>query len=604
MHSVHYINTAGGIGLAQAFATHHANVFVRLERLTTESEALVTSFHQKLTAHPPFTVNEATKLLALYRDQLDIALLVHKEQTLTLATTGSGIIFLKRNEKIIELVAEGNIAQGPPMRGDEYVLTSGEFVDVSGGLEGFTYYFTHYTGPEVVELMKTSEDQSVVRGFVAVQYGTIPKPDPSVLVVDEQIIPPSAPDVDTQIPIAPSQNETQIEAPPAPDINAVTAPLSSTPRLGRIRIPKIKFTFPRRRYVALMVLVVILLGVGLRLAGGRMGWFAGEHNRSSGFAPIEAEIAQRMQDAKDTSLSDVSQLGQIFADMHALLDEFDTKEQEKYANEIAQLQEAIDQKERELMRIAPEEPTEFFDFGLFGKGVVAQDIDFIDNTFYVLDGEQGSVFTVDTNRAQGKFTSDKYKGATQVTSTGRHTYVLTQRDGIYLVDKDASVQVVPPDPSWGTITDMKAYTGNLYLLDSAKRTIVKYQGVDERTFGSVSPYLVPELQGALQETKGMMIDGAIYVLGTQSIRKFSVGKRVDFKLTIPYAQGNFSALYTNPEIDALYVFDDVHKVLYELSKEGPFKRVWRVPHAVIAGGATEEGTVFVVTEDKIYSTGE
>ncbi|HNQ31423.1 MAG TPA: hypothetical protein PKG71_02385 [Candidatus Woesebacteria bacterium] len=602
MHSVHYINTAGGIGLAQAFATHHANVFVRTERLTTESEALATSFHQKLTAHPPFTVNEATKLLAPYRDQLDIALLVHKEQTLTLATTGSGIIFLKRNEKIIELVAEGNIAQGPPMRGDEYVLTSGEFVDVSGGLEGFAYYFTHYTGPEVVELMKTSEDQSVVRGFVSVQYGTIPKLDPSVLVVDEQIVPPSALDVDTQIPISSSQKETVVET--SPNSNAVTTSLPSAPHFERIRMPKIKFTVPRRRYVALIVLVVILLGVGLRLAGGRMGWLAGEQNRSSGFAPIEVEIAQRMQDAKESSFSEVSQLGQIFADMHALLDGLDTKEQEKYANEIAQLQETIAQKERELMKIVQEEPVEFFDFGLFAKGALAQDIDFIDDTFYILDGAQGSVYTVDTNRAQGKFTSDKYKGATQVTSTGRHTYVLTQRDGIYLVDKDSSVQVVPPDPSWGTITDMKAYTGNLYLLDSAKRTIVKYQGVDERTFGSVSPYLVPELQGALQETKGMMIDGAIYVLGTQSIRKFSVGKRVDFKLSIPYAQGNFSALYTNPEIDALYVFDDVHKVLYELSKEGPFKRVWRVPHEVIAGGATEESAVFVVTEDKIYSLGE
>jgi hypothetical protein len=197
--------------------------------------------------------------------------------------------------------------------------------------------------------------------------------------------------------------------------------------------------------------------------------------------------------------------------------------------------------------------------------------------------------------------SDKYKGATQITATGKYTYVLTAKDGIYLAEKDRSTQVIKPDPKWGTITDMKAYTGNIYILDTKRKDIFKYPGVDEKTFGDVAPYLVAELQGNLISTERFTIDGSVYATGKESIAKFTTGRKADFKLIVPHREVAISALYTDPDLEQLFVFDSSHQSLYAMNKEGIFDRQWVVKQPVIAVAASDAGAkVFVATAQYIY----
>jgi uncharacterized protein YhbP (UPF0306 family) len=239
---------------------------------------------------------------------------------------------------------------------------------------------------------------------------------------------------------------------------------------------------------------------------------------------------------------------------------------------------------------------------MIDKDASATDIDYADGSFYILDSAKGKIYIVDSaRRSHQVLSSDKYKGATQITSTGRYVYVLTAKDGIYLAEKDRSTQVVKPDAKWGKVTDMKAYTGNIYVLDAQGKNILKYQGVDEKTFGDISPYLVTELQGNPLSSDRLAIDGSVYAAGKESVVKFTTGRKVDFKLLVPHRQIAISAIYTDPDLEQLYLYDTKNQALYSMSKEGIFDRQWIVPGPVIAVAASDKGSkVFAATSQYVY----
>ena len=148
---------------------------------------------------------------------------------------------------------------------------------------------------------------------------------------------------------------------------------------------------------------------------------------------------------------------------------------------------------------------------------------------------------------------------------------------------------------------MKAYTGNIYLLDSKKNTIVKYAGVDENTFGDMTQYLVAELQENLKDDTIFTIDGSVYTASEDAITKLTLGRKADFKLVVPHREISISAIYTDPDLEQLYVFDSKHKALYAMNKEGVFDKQWIVRQPVIAVASTDAGAkVFVVTAQYIY----
>ena len=47
------------------------------------------------------------------------------------------------------------------------------------------YYFLHYTSAEVVEMMKTYEDQTATCGFIAISYGTREAPSTCLLYTSD-----------------------------------------------------------------------------------------------------------------------------------------------------------------------------------------------------------------------------------------------------------------------------------------------------------------------------------------------------------------------------------------------------------------------------------
>jgi uncharacterized protein YhbP (UPF0306 family) len=591
MHTISFTNEQSGNGVARVLSTHNASALVQSQLSIQDVQHTLDRLHTSLSSEPPFSPHSAQRLLETQGKHLDIALLTHKDQTLTLATVGSGVIFLKRAGQIFEIVGDGHAAQGPPERGDEYILTTNEFLDLIGGLEGLAYYFLHYTSAEVVEMMKTSENQTVVCGFVAIQYGTKHNDDTS-------------------------KNEPHTIAPPVAEFETpvtneeiITPDDPTTPKPKRLVLPSIittvrkKLSFLAQKKIALALLILIPTIFLIYLASGSIGKVVNTTStKASYIQSIQSQVDAKLKEVDTEAFVNITGVEITIDAARKILSDVPEKERKRHANEITKLSDQISAKEKEVMRISNAPVTEYFDLHLISKEATASDVDFNDSNFYVLDSAQGKVYIIDsTARSHEVLSSDKYKGATQITATGRYVYVLTAKDGIYLAEEDRSTQVIKPDSEWGTITDMKAYTGNIYILDAKRKDILKYPGVDEKTFGDASPYLVAELQGNLISAERFTIDGSVFSAGEDSIMKFTTGRKVDFKLIVPHREVTISAMYTDPDLEQLYVFDSSHQALYAMTKEGIFDRQWIVKQPVIGVAASEAGAkVFAVTEQYIY----
>ncbi len=612
MHAVSYITEHEGQGVVRAISTHHAYALVLSPRSGDIIEKSIAGLHERLKDDPPHTPADALALLARYAGDLHVALMTHKDHVLTLVTQGSGVIYLRRGGSLVELVAEGSGAQGPPERGDEYILTTTEFLELVGGLEGMRYYFTHYTGAEVVELMKTYEDQSIPCGFVVVQYGLPPGHEKSDVIQPSDTT-SSVQSVDTHT------REPEVEEHTG-DVEVISSTETVPPRVSlREKLSHIGSTITRRiplgtmgvrlrtvltpsrvRLIALIALPTIFL---IYLALRNLDSIRSTPRPDSDVVTrVGREVDAILASAETEAFVKRSGVSATIQSAREVLDELSANDRQKYQDSLSVIRKRIDDTERSLMKVIDAPVEEYYDLKLIPDAVEVTDVDFNGKSFVILDATRGAVYVVDTpKRAHEIYTSDKYKGARQVTATDRYIYVLTATDGIYLATSEGSKRVVKADSRWGKISDMKAYTGNIYLLDAGRRNIVKYSGIDEETFGDETPYLVPELQGVITTTDRMTIDGAVYTIGGGDIDKFVSGRRADFDFEEPYKDVEVTALYTDPDIEYLYTYDRMHQAVYAHEKSGIFSRQWRVDMPVLQTAVSQEtGKVYLITENMIY----
>jgi len=162
--------------------------------------------------------------------------------------------------------------------------------------------------------------------------------------------------------------------------------------------------------------------------------------------------------------------------------------------------------------------------------------------------------------------------------------VVLARDGVLwmLEPEGAAGQALPEAEAWGRPVALSTFEGNVYVLDAGRDQIWKY--VPSAT-GYTSPAVAwLESPTSLRATVDMAIDGAIYVLDAEGdIRKFAAGRRVGFAvqgLDRPFKDP--AALFTTPQLTALYVVDPGNRRIVELDKSGAFRRQWLAPLASTA----------------------
>ncbi len=483
----------------------------------------------------------------------DYAIVVTSVGKVRLFTQGTGVIFIKRAGAVKELVSSGDCADGVMHPGDIFIMTTSEYLDLIGGTEGFTYYFTKYPPQEVYEMMTTYESSATHGGFLACgQPAQIAEgADPSVIVTppEEHIS-----SMDTEVSPPLETVETTIE----PDGSLVTEVAKpsrfallrrvtswSTAVVSRIRgirlnrIPSWR-TWPKRTVIAVGVGIVLLALIIKTVPMDSLF-----RDADAEFTRFEKKIGVYITDAETESFVNPAGVKVILDRARGEIDALSDGDARRYLTRITALQKSIATAEKTLMRLVDVRLEEQYAFAIKAKEARIVDADATEKYIYGLDAERAVIYRVETARRSAiEIRSNKLKNAQQIAVYEDRIYVLTQSEGVYLISEDASTRVLRPDPQWGTISDMRVYASNIYVLDSKAGAIYKYNGIDEATFGTSSPYLVEELQGTLTDVQGLTIDGSVYVYGGAKVRVFVSGRVADQSYALPSQDMQIAAVTT------------------------------------------------------------
>lgn len=192
---------------------------------------------------------------------------------------------------------------------------------------------------------------------------------------------------------------------------------------------------------------------------------------------------------------------------------------------------------------------------------------------------------------------DEIKDAEKILLRSDGYYVLAG-DGIYrLVKKNKVV-----DNNWNEIAFIQSFASNIYLLDKGKGEILKSAGT-ENGFSDAKKWTTADVLD-LSESRSFALDGYAWVLNpNHDILKFSYGNQVKFQLEgYPFDLPDYDLLYTNENIEDIYLLDRENETVSVFSKDGVYKHNLIVNTASEAKDivVTNDGRIFILTGEKLY----
>jgi hypothetical protein len=179
-----------------------------------------------------------------------------------------------------------------------------------------------------------------------------------------------------------------------------------------------------------------------------------------------------------------------------------------------------------------------------------------------------------------------------------------EANGITSFDKASEKEtiIIKNDSHWTTVGGLGEYFGNLYLLDKKTGGILKFaKGAEE--YGKTNYFEKPIAE--LKNTASLAIDGSIYVmLGDGTIRKFTRGKQDAFQISgVPSPLSRPTRIFTNADINNLYILDSENKRIVVLGKDGAYQTQYQadvLKNALDFDVREKDKKVFVLLGGKVY----
>jgi hypothetical protein len=138
------------------------------------------------------------------------------------------------------------------------------------------------------------------------------------------------------------------------------------------------------------------------------------------------------------------------------------------------------------------------------------------------------------------------------------------------------------------------------LLDAGNDDIYKYL-VAEGGYSDKSSYFAKDASVNLSEAVDMTIDSAVYIALKSGVSKYVSGADDKFQTEYPEVTPILSGIYTNSDLENVYVWDKKSAAVYELKKDGEYGR--QVTAGVIGranGFFVYDNKSFVLDGKKLY----
>lgn len=227
-----------------------------------------------------------------------------------------------------------------------------------------------------------------------------------------------------------------------------------------------------------------------------------------------------------------------------------------------------------ILGIIEAKPAVFYDLALLRSGVSATELVLYEETLAVLDSGESRILSVSTDGKQAAAVSGKEKlGNTKAVTLYSGRYFSFSEKGVVESDlRGAGKVVISPDQELGEVSKMAAFGGNLYLF-SISGEIWRYPTV-EGGFGTKQRWLGKGVAPESAQGVDAAIDGSIWVLSKEGkIAKFTRGAPDNFRIMGMDGQfNNPTALYTNENLDSLFVLDRENRRVVEIGKDGAYRK--------------------------------
>ncbi|OGM09765.1 hypothetical protein A2W13_01125 [Candidatus Woesebacteria bacterium RBG_16_36_11] len=197
---------------------------------------------------------------------------------------------------------------------------------------------------------------------------------------------------------------------------------------------------------------------------------------------------------------------------------------------------------------------------------------------------------------------DMIKDVKDLAIYSNRVFVLSS-DGVYEVGDKAN-KIISND--WGENVLIYAYAANIYMLDITNNKIYRFSGAGT-TFGSKQNWLGLGENYDFADFKSWTIDGSIWIASNNAqIKRFVQGVRDSFEIKgLSPSINAINAIYTNEELEYLYILDSENSRVVAIDKEGEFKAQYSDPMLknakTIITSEKEKKIIFLTDDSKLYS---
>ena len=345
--------------------------------------------------------------------------------------------------------------------------------------------------------------------------------------------------------------------------------------------------------VGAILLVLLLVSIGF---GGRE---VARERAQKEFDSKVAEARHNLDEAKALFALNPVQARELFNQSEEIINDLEKNyAQEK---EVADLVSYLEDGRRRVLGEFDTQLDEFVDLSLidgFSGAFMAATAD----TLYVYDGAKDRVVevVVGTKKTQVRAGPSQINSAEALAAYSGRIFIL-ENDGVYEV---GSARTKLFDKDWDGDALIAAYTGNMYVLDKSGSNIFRHSGLSEG--GAVSSWLAPGISIDLSRVSSWTIDGSIWILtSTGKIEKYSQGVPQNLELAkVDPVLSNPTAIYTNEELENIYVLDPSTSRVVVFGKDGSYKAQYKsstLGEAVGLFASEKDGKIIVLTKEKLYS---
>lgn len=295
---------------------------------------------------------------------------------------------------------------------------------------------------------------------------------------------------------------------------------------------------------------------------------------------------------------DVSKARELFLSAKEQLEEVQNSQ---YKDErISSLASDISEKQGEILGEYTVELENYLDLSLQTSGFEGSDLSSSGQEIFVLDSKNKKIIKVEIESKKASIAagSDEVGSAIQIGSYEDRFFVLTD-DGIFELGEGKERQV---DKDWENPI-FYVYSGNIYILEKNENIIYRYPGI-QGGFGEKTNWLAPGIEPDFSKLTDITIDGSIWMLSSSGkVSRFTLGSPQSVSLNgLPQKMVNPKAIYTNEELEFVYILDPQQQRIVVLEKNGEFKVQYKaqglkdVSDLVVS---EEEGKIILLNGSKL-----